>query len=238
MSLRADWAAVIVAAGRGQRFGRPKQFLEIAGLPMVGWSIRTFAAMTEVADVVIVTEAPWLARMRYLAERLAPARTIRVVEGGAMRQDSVRCGLLAVPERCNAVLVHDGARPMIHPADVRAAMNEVRDGRASLLAGRVVDTIKMVDPASSIVVGTLPRETLWAAQTPQCALASDLRRAHARAESDGIQTTDDAALLERIGIEVVIVPSAHSNFKVTVPEDIERAHALLSERASTVVLEA
>jgi 2-C-methyl-D-erythritol 4-phosphate cytidylyltransferase len=176
--------------------------------------------------------------MRELAACLAPTRTIRVVEGGAMRQDSVRYGLQVVPERCGAVLVHDGARPMIDPADVRAAMIEVRDGRASLLAVRVVDTIKVVDPASSIVIDTPPRETLWSAQTPQCAVTSDLRRAHARGESDGIRTTDDAALLERIGIEVVVVPAVHSNFKVTVPEDIERAHALLSDRASTTVLEA
>ncbi len=232
MSSRSDWAAVIVAAGRGERFGRPKQFLELAGIPMVGWSIRTFAAMPEVAEIVVVTEPQWIDRMRDLCARLVPDRSIRVVEGGATRQESVRNGLRAVPEACGAVLVHDGARPMVRAGDVRAAMNEVAEGRAALLARRVVDTIKVVDPASLVVVSTPNRETLWAAQTPQCALTSDLRRAHEHAQREGIEATDDAALLERIGVHVAIVPAEHENLKVTLPEDVERVRALLHETPS------
>jgi 2-C-methyl-D-erythritol 4-phosphate cytidylyltransferase len=232
LSSRSDWAAVIVAAGRGERFGRPKQFLELAGIPMVGWSIRTFAAMPEVAEIVVVTEPQWIDRMRDLCARLVPDRSIRVVEGGATRQESVRNGLRAVPEACGAVLVHDGARPMVRAGDVRAAMNEVAEGRAALLARRVVDTIKVVDPASLVVVSTPNRETLWAAQTPQCALTSDLRRAHEHAQREGIEATDDAALLERIGVHVAIVPAEHENLKVTLPEDVERVRALLHETPS------
>ncbi|MBV8118195.1 MAG: 2-C-methyl-D-erythritol 4-phosphate cytidylyltransferase [Candidatus Eremiobacteraeota bacterium] len=223
----ARWAAVIVAAGRGERFGRPKQLVELDGLPMVGWSMRTFAQMPEVAEIVVATEPEWTREVGDAFARLAPGRIARVVEGGATRQDSVRNGLRAVPGSCNAVLVHDGARPLVRADDVRAAMREVRDGRAALLAERAVDTMKRVDPATLRVLETVDRATLWAAQTPQFATAADFRRAHAAAERDGVHATDDAALLERIGVEVVVVPATHANFKVTLPEDMARAQALL-----------
>ncbi|MGA9418217.1 MAG: 2-C-methyl-D-erythritol 4-phosphate cytidylyltransferase, partial [Candidatus Cybelea sp.] len=106
----------------------------------------------------------------------------------------------------------------------------VRLGRASLLATPVVDTIKHVDPGSMHVCATLDRATLWAAQTPQFALAADLRAAHERALHDGFDATDDAALLERAGVEVIVVPSTSENFKVTLPADVARAEAILQTR--------
>jgi len=227
------WAAVIVAAGRGARFGRPKQFLELAGLPMVGWSIRTFAGMPEIAALVIATEPESIDDMKALAGRLAAHRPINVVRGGATRQRSVRAALASLPPECDAVLVHDGARPLVTPADVRAGMAEVRERRAALLATPVVDTIKIVD-ASRRVNRTLERSTLWSAQTPQFALTSELRDAHARAESEGVEVTDDAALLERVGIEVVVVPSSSENFKVTIADDVARAEVLLQAREKTL----
>jgi 2-C-methyl-D-erythritol 4-phosphate cytidylyltransferase len=233
MSTNLLWAAVIVAAGRGTRFGRPKQFLDLAGLPMVGWSIQAFASMPEIVDLVVVTEPESIEPMRELVASLAPRHRERITEGGASRQASVRKGLGLVPERCEAVLVHDGARPLVRPDDVRRAMSEVRDGRASLLAAPVVDTIKKVDPQSLIVSETLERGALWAAQTPQLALTADLRWAHERAVEARVEVTDDAALLEWLGIDVVAVPSSSENFKVTLPEDLPRAEAFLRERPST-----
>lgn len=230
MTASAPWAAVIVAAGRGTRFGRPKQFLELAGLPMVGWSIRTFAEMAEIEEIVIATEAEWIDSMRELSASVAPHRTVVVVGGGRTRQASVLAGVRAVSERCNAAFVHDGARPLVRENDVRAGMAEVRLGRGALLAAPVVDTIKVVETATKTVKQTLERSHLWAAQTPQFALLADLVRAHERALADGIEATDDAALLERIGIEVVVVPSTTENFKVTLPEDVARAEAFLRER--------
>ncbi|HEX3457806.1 MAG TPA: 2-C-methyl-D-erythritol 4-phosphate cytidylyltransferase [Candidatus Baltobacteraceae bacterium] len=220
------WAAIIVAAGRGARLGRPKQFLELAGLPMVGWSIRTFAEMPEIAALVIATEPESVDDMKALAGRLVARRAVTVVRGGTTRQGSVRAALAAVPAECDAVLVHDGARPLVTPVDVRAGMAEVRERRAALLAAPTVDTIKIVD-ALRRVTRTLERDTLWSAQTPQFALTAELRDAHARAESERLDVTDDAALLEHAGIEVVVVPSTSDNFKVTLPEDVPRAEALL-----------
>lgn len=224
------WAAVIVAAGRGERFGRPKQLLEIAGTPMVGWSVRTFAGMPEVAAIVVATETQWIEPMRALFDRLVPGSAVRVVPGGATRQQSVANGLCEVPAGCGAVLVHDGARPLVRQSDVRTAMRAVAPGRGALLAQRVVDTVKRVDEKTSVVVETLDRRRLWAAQTPQLATLADMRRAHEHARREAVEATDDAMLLERIGIAVTIVASSGENFKVTLPADIARAEMLLRER--------
>lgn len=228
----STWGAVIVAAGRGERFGRPKQLLDVAGLPLAGWSIHAFAGMAEIAELIVVTEPPWIDAMGELLARLAPERDARVVLGGATRRESAFNGVRAVTPRCDAILIHDGARPLVRPGDVRAAMQEVRAGRGALLAGRVVDTVKVVDPHWHTVLATLDRERLWAAQTPQMATAADLRRAHELAERDGAVATDDAVLLERAGVEVAVVEASGENFKVTLPADIARAEALLRERSA------
>jgi 2-C-methyl-D-erythritol 4-phosphate cytidylyltransferase len=138
--------------------------------------------------------------------------------------------LAAVPERCTAVFVHDGARPLVRESDVRAGMAAVRPGRGAVLAAPVVDTIKVVPLGTRSVARTLDRAELWAAQTPQFALLSDLRRAHAEAERDGVDATDDVALLERIGLEVVVVPVSGENLKVTVASDLDIVEAILRER--------
>jgi 2-C-methyl-D-erythritol 4-phosphate cytidylyltransferase len=170
--------------------------------------------------------------MRELAERLAPGRGVRVIAGGATRQESSRNGVAAVT-RANAVLVHDGARPLVRAEDVRSAMREVRAGRGAVLATPVVDTIKVVDAATMTVRRTLDREPLWAAQTPQLALVNDLRRAHAEAHKNGVEATDDVALLEALGFDVAIVPATGENFKVTRPEDLQRADTVLRKRAES-----
>ncbi len=224
------WGAVVVAAGRGTRFGQPKQFVELAGLPMVGWSLRTFARMPEIAEIVVVTEEEWIRPMRTLLEHLAPSCTTSVVAGGTTRQRSARNGLHALGEGCAAAFIHDGARPLVRASDVRSGMAQVRSGRGAALGAPVVDTIKVIDPATMLVQRTLERTALWAAATPQFAMRRDFVRAHADAAKCEISATDDAALLERIGLDVVLVPSSGPNFKVTLPEDVVRAEPLLRER--------
>ncbi|MDQ2663095.1 MAG: 2-C-methyl-D-erythritol 4-phosphate cytidylyltransferase [Candidatus Eremiobacteraeota bacterium] len=223
------WGAVIAAAGRGSRFGGPKQLVELGGAPLASWSIRTFAAMHEVCEIVIVTEDDRADRMMTLASAITKDTPIRVVTGGATRQASVRAGLDALVA-CDAVLVHDGARPLVRSSDVRKGMRLVSAGRAALLGIPVTDTIKVVDPARDTVLRTLERESLWAAQTPQLAMLADMRRAHAEAARGEIESTDDAALLERVGVLVHIVPGSLDNFKITVPEDLSHAESLVRER--------
>ena len=226
-----NWGAIVVAAGRGTRFGRPKQFVEIGGWPMVAWSLRTFESMPEIGELVVVTEEEWIEPMRTLLAQVAPSHNSSVVSGGTSRQSSVQRGLAQISDACGAVLVHDGARPLIRADDVRCAMRAVRPGRAAVLASAVVDTIKVVDSESMLVRRTLDRGELWAAQTPQLAMRRELERAHVAAQRAHLEATDDVALLESIGIEVQIVPSSNENFKITHPQDVARAQALLSERA-------
>jgi 2-C-methyl-D-erythritol 4-phosphate cytidylyltransferase len=222
---------VIVAAGRGVRFGRPKQLIELAGKPMLAWSIEAFAAMPEIAELTIVTEPEFIERVEAVAIPRVGHGRLRVVAGGAERQDSVRIGVASLGDDVAGILVHDGARPLVRSEDVRAGMRPVRPGIATLLATPVVDTVKVVAPDGT-VQRTLDRATLWAAQTPQFATARDLRRAHADALRLGWPpATDDAALCERAGIDVLVVAGSADNFKVTLPGDLARAEALLRDRS-------
>jgi 2-C-methyl-D-erythritol 4-phosphate cytidylyltransferase len=225
------FAAVIVAAGKGVRFGRPKQLIEVAGRPLVAWSIALFGSMREIEHLVIATEPEHVETMATLARTYAGRLETKVVEGGATRQGSVRNALAAVPAVCDAVLVHDGARPLVQAEDVRAGMAATKPGIGALLAAPVVDTIKVVGEDHR-VSRTLDRSELWAAQTPQFATVADLRRAHESGSWEQIEATDDAMLLERAGLEVVVVPPAGDNFKVTVRGDRDLAEAILRERNS------
>ncbi|PZR57842.1 MAG: 2-C-methyl-D-erythritol 4-phosphate cytidylyltransferase [Candidatus Meridianibacter frigidus] len=224
------WGAIIVAAGHGTRFGERKQLVEVAGAPMLAWSARLLLSMTEISHLIVVTEAQDGDAVRQLMTTIAGEKPFEVIAGGATRQASVRAGLEAVPEACVAVLVHDGARPLLLAHDARNAMKVVADGTASLLAVPVADTIKVVD-AKGQVTRTLDRQELWAAQTPQCAMARDLRRAHHDALRNGTTANDDATLLERAGLQVIAVAGSPENFKITVPADLARAELLLRERA-------
>ncbi len=218
------FSAIVLAAGRGVRFGQPKQLLDLAGAPMLTWSIRTFQAMPEIAEIIVVTEPEWIERVAQAAQDCI------VVEGGATRQASARAGLRAVSRDSEAVLVHDGARPLLTVADAQRAMECVRTSNASLLGVPVVDTIKMVSATGFTVEQTFDRARLWSAQTPQCATTEEMRAAHEAALRDRFEGTDDAALLERIGVRVHVVQASAENFKVTVPDDLLRANRVLRSR--------
>ncbi len=230
-----SWGAVIVAAGRGQRFGQPKQLIDIAGKPMLAWSVETFASMPEITILVVTTEAEFVPSVQALVKRAAPQLASHVIVGGSERQDSVRLALAALAEHARVetkfAFVHDGARPMIRTHDVRRGMAAVAPGVGALLAIPVVDTIKAVN-GSRKVTSTLDRDKLWAAQTPQFGLLDDLLRAHQSAQARGIRVTDDAALLEDAGLDVIVVEGNAENFKVTVPADLARAELILRERAA------
>lgn len=221
------WGAIVVAAGRGTRFGGPKQLVMLGGRPMLAWSIATFAGMDEVERIVVVTEGEWLDRVREVAAEAAASKLQAVVRGGDTRQASVAAGLRALDLACTHVFVHDGARPLVREQDVRAGMQRTHAGQGAVLAAPVVDTIKIVDPDTMLVERTLERARLWGAQTPQFATREDLERAHRSAAADGVEMTDDVALLERAAVQVIVVPASSENFKVTHPSDLARAQALL-----------
>ena len=200
-----------MAAGEGTRFGGAKQYAVLGGRRVLDWSL---AAARGAGDgVVVVVPAAEAGH----AEPSADA----VVAGGASRSGSVRNGLAAVPPDVEVVVVHDAARPLAGPELFRAAVEAVRAGAAgAVCAVPVGDTVKRVQGSS--VVATVDRSELWAVQTPQAFAAGALRAAHAA----GGDATDDAALLEAAGLEVVVVPGDVANVKVTNPGDLALAEAL------------
>ncbi|HEU5171203.1 MAG TPA: 2-C-methyl-D-erythritol 4-phosphate cytidylyltransferase [Gemmatimonadales bacterium] len=226
-----DVGVVIVAAGQGRRLGGPpKQFRPIAGVPMVLRALRPFAAHPEVAHVVLVLPpADAAAPPRFLAEVAGAGLTL--VAGGAERSDSVAAGLAALPPACRTVLVHDGVRPFPDPAVIDAVIREARSGRGAVAAVPMTDTVKEIDAADGRrVVRTVPRDTLWRAQTPQGFPRELLARAHQRARAEDRHGTDDAALVEGLGVEVRVVPDSPGNRKITTPEDLEWAEHWATRR--------
>lgn len=195
--------AVVVAAGRGERFGGPKHVASIGGRRVLDWSLD--AARGACDGVVLVVGV----------DHDTPEEADVVVTGGETRSESVRNGLAAVPEDATVIVVHDAARPAAPPALFTAVIDAVRAGAAGAVpAVPVTDTIKRV--VGTTVVETPARSTLVAVQTPQAFDAAMLRRAHAA----GGDATDDAALVEAAGGRVVVVPGAASNRKVTDPADL------------------
>ena len=229
--------AIIAAAGSGSRLrdasgGAPKQFLAYEGAPLFWRSALTFARVARIRGIVFVFPEDRLEESRAAiadcAERDGLGLVLVAVAGGATRRDSVACGLAALPASCDTVLVHDAARPFATPTLVNRVLDALAEGHAAVIPGiSVVDTIKEVDGAS-MVTRTPPRENLCAVQTPQGFVVSALRKAHAEAADKGWSVTDDAMLLEKLGIPVVVVAGEEGNRKMTTPADL----ALLSPRDS------
>jgi 2-C-methyl-D-erythritol 4-phosphate cytidylyltransferase len=223
--------AIVPAAGSGVRLGGivPKQYLLLAGLPLLAWTLKGLAASRRVDCVILVAPPGQEARCR--SEVLEPCNLTvdHVAPGGADRQASVYAGLASAPADTELVLVHDGARPLVTGAIVRAALDAAEADGGAVVAIPVTDTIKAAD-AESWVAETLPRGRLWAAQTPQVFRASWLRRAHERALLDGFRGTDDSVLVERLGYPVRLVPGSPENIKVTTMADLAQAEQILRGR--------
>ncbi len=223
--------AIVPAAGSGVRFGGvvPKQYLPLAGLPLLAWTLKALAASGRVDCTILAVAAGQEARCR--GEILEPhGLTVdQVLPGGADRQASVYAGLSRVPADTDLVLVHDGARPLVTPEIIRAAIEAAGADGAAVVAIPVTDTIKAAD-AERRVAETLPRGRLWAAQTPQVFRAVWLREAHAKALADGFRGTDDSVLVERRGYPVRLVPGSPENLKVTTTADLARAEQILRGR--------
>jgi 2-C-methyl-D-erythritol 4-phosphate cytidylyltransferase len=217
----------VVAGGSGRRFGGRKQFLPLAGHPVASWSVRAARAVADGVVLVVprtdgVTD-DGVVPPRPGATGDAAYGADAVVDGGASRADSVRAGLAAVPADASVVVVHDAARPLAGPDLFAAVVAAVREGDVdgAVPVVPVADTLKRVRGAR--VVATVDRDDVVAIQTPQAFAADALRAAHA----GGADATDDAGLLEAAGLTVGTVPGDPRNFKLTRPEDLALAEALL-----------
>lgn len=220
--------ALIPAAGMGKRMGAGinKQYLLVAGIPIVAHTIAVFDSSPLVDEIYVISpldEIPYCRSEVVDAHGFAKVRAI--VPGGAERQHSVLNGLRAVvsPADDDVVLIHDGVRPFVTTEIIERAIETARQTDGALVAVPVKDTIKVV--VDGTIRETPPRENLWQAQTPQAFRYGVIRDAHERAATDGFLGTDDTSLVERLGKEVKVVMGDYRNIKITTPEDLILAEA-------------
>src|SRR5215469_7088272 len=229
---------ILPAAGIGTRMAAggatpvaPKQFLEIAGVPVLIRSLKAFLAVPRVDAVCVAVRGAERDRVEAQVGDFKLGPRVHLVEGGDHRQESVANAMAALEcDDDDIVLVHDAVRPLIDPATIERTIDAVAKHGAAIVGVPAVDTIKQVERTAdgAIITATIPRELIVLAQTPQGALAGLMRRAFAEAAADGFAGTDEASLLERAGIEVAVVPGSPRNFKITQPGDIELAEFYLN----------
>ena len=233
-------AVILPAAGLGTRMGKGsaektgtsrKQFMLLEGSPILTYTVRKFAASPRVAEIVVAVRAEdleWVGDM--LAGEFPPDR-VRVVEGGNSRQQSVENALRTLKPDTDLVAVHDAVRPFIDLETIHAVFDEAAETGAAIVAVPAVDTVKQVVRGTSHVRvrSTLPREKLVMAQTPQVFRYEVIQKAFQSAMLDGFTGTDESSLVERMDVEVSVVPGSDRNIKITKPGDMHLARLFLQE---------
>jgi 2-C-methyl-D-erythritol 4-phosphate cytidylyltransferase len=220
--------AIIAAAGQGSRMGGecPKQFLELAGIPIIIHTLRAFEQCAVIQEIIVVLPAQDAAGFLSLAGKFSLQKLVKVVPGGATRAESVLRGLHAIrAATAEIVAVHDGVRPFVTSDEIALTVDAARLHEAAVLVAPVTDTVKEV--ADRGVVATLDRSRLRRALTPQCFRYSLLRRAYERADVMDPVLTDDSALVEALGIHPVVVEGSPRNIKITTLEDLAIGEILL-----------
>ncbi len=221
--------AVIVAGGSGSRMQAAvkKQYLQLGGMPIVGHTLMAFDRCADIDRMLLVVPEDDQERCRTTI--LAPLKLkhdVQLVAGGPHRQDSVRNGLSAVDATVATVMIHDGVRPFVRPELIAACIDGVAATGACIPAMPVTDTLKEIDD-HEMVVATLDRSRIRLAQTPQTFDFDLIRHAHQMAVQQGFTATDDASVAEFAGARVTVVPGDRDNIKITTPEDLPVAQAIL-----------
>jgi 2-C-methyl-D-erythritol 4-phosphate cytidylyltransferase len=227
--------AVIPAAGMGIRMGaaRPKQFMELGGVPLLAWTLAPFQRSGEVDGLVVVTPADEVEYCnRDIVKRFGLTKVRTVVAGGPRRQDSVRHGILASGGQYGLVLIHDGVRPVIDEILIDRMVSQARQWGPVISGLPARETVKEVNE-DGVVVKTYDRKQVWLIQTPQVFPYPVIWEAHQRAFQEGWEATDDGSLVERIGVPVRVVEGSERNIKITTPDDLMLAHLFLKDRTDT-----
>lgn len=227
--------AILPAAGLGTRMAgpQPKQFLALAGVPILIHSLRAFAAVKRVTAIYVAVRKTEMERVEAQVAEYGFSGRVHVVEGGDNRQESVAHALAAVPAADNdIVLVHDAVRPLIDAATIERTIEAVEQHGAAIVGLPAIDTIKQVERTAhgALITATIPREFIVLAQTPQGFRYGLLQRAFGEATADGFVGTDEASVVERAGLPVAVVPGSQVNLKITQPGDLELAEFYLRQR--------
>lgn len=214
-------SAILVAAGSSRRMGFDKLAAELAGVSVLRRTVEAFLEAESIAEVIVVCPEE---RWALLDGNFS--KPVRRVNGGENRQDSVVAGLSALSLESNFVAVHDGARPLISPADIDGCVASAFENRAAALARRVTETLKRADPLDFSTEG-VSREHLWFMETPQVFEIRLLVDSYAEVSSRNLTVTDEVSVMEAVGVRVKLVESKHPNIKITTPADLALAEAIL-----------
>jgi 2-C-methyl-D-erythritol 4-phosphate cytidylyltransferase len=218
-------SAIIVAAGQGRRMAgdQRKQYLALAGLPILTRTLMVFDRCDTIDEIILVVPEGDIGFCREtILKPEGLSRKIDLVPGGERRQDSVFNGLLAVNPDCRIIVIHDGVRPFVQNDHITACIAGARQFGACITGVPACETLKQVD-TSDHIIRTLKRDDVWLAQTPQAFRYDLIRKAHDRARIENFSATDDASLVERLGGTVKIITGSRNNIKITVKEDLEIA---------------
>ncbi|ALC83309.1 MULTISPECIES: 2-C-methyl-D-erythritol 4-phosphate cytidylyltransferase [Bacillus] len=228
-----DFVVVVPAAGQGKRMkaGRNKQFIDIMGSPVIAHTLRVFDEHPNCRQIILAVSKEDRPLFREVLDKELFSTPIHMVDGGTERQQSVYEGLKAV-NHIDMVLIHDGARPFITHTQINRLIKEAAGSGAAVVAVPVKDTIKRVKDHT--VIETIDRASLWAVQTPQAFRLSLIKEAHRRAEKEGWIATDDASLAEKIGIKVSVIEGSYTNIKLTTPDDLLVAKAIIEAEGGNV----
>ena len=219
--------AIIAAAGSGKRFGSetPKQFLNILGKPVIIHTLERFEKCSEIAEVILVLAASEIETFKTVAANYSLTKLVKIVSGGKTRAESVSNGLQAADVRTKVIAVHDGARPLVSFEEITATVLKAEETGAACLVASVTDTIKQV--SDNEIIGTLDRENLRRALTPQAFRYEILQKAFAGSDL-GSEVTDECYLVENIGQKIAFVEGSSKNIKITHAEDLVTAEAFMS----------
>ncbi|MBW1668160.1 MAG: 2-C-methyl-D-erythritol 4-phosphate cytidylyltransferase [Deltaproteobacteria bacterium] len=221
--------AVIAAGGSGLRMEseRPKQFMDLDGRPLLAVTLEKFQVCHAVDAIVLVAHPDYIDYCKKeIVGRYALRKVIKVIAGGKRRQDSVRLGIEATKGDYGLVIIHDAVRPLVHPDLIERVVASAKKFRAVIAGLPAKETIKEVDKDNT-VVRTYDRASLWHAQTPQAFYYEDIKSAHKKAVEEGwAEVTDDALLLEKMGLPVKVVKGSEDNIKITTLHDLELARFL------------
>ena len=221
--------AVIVAGGSGSRMQAPekKQYLHLAGLPLLSHTLMTFDRYTDLDRICLVVPGEDLEKCKKeVLKPLSLAHDIQLVAGGKRRQESVANGLKSLTVERGIVMIHDGVRPFVRSTLIERCLAGVQATGACIPAIHATDTLKQVD-ASGVIVSTVARQSIRLAQTPQTFSIDLIRRAHHHAARRHVAVTDDASVAEQFGASVIVVPGDPDNIKITTPHDLIVAQAIL-----------
>ena len=230
--MNRDYELILLAAGHGKRMETSgnKILLPLLDKPLIVYPLKTCLNDKNCCHVIVVAKKDEIPLLKELSEkeRIPTNIPITFVEGGIERQDSVSCGLKKLKNKNGFVMVHDGARPFVDSHSIEALNEVVHRTEAAILGVPVKDTIKKTE--NMMVTETVERSALWQVQTPQAFRSSLLLKAHQTAKSDGFLGTDDASLVERLGKQVIMVPSSYDNIKITTPGDMVMGAAILKHQ--------